>query len=70
MLAKRDAERLAELYNDCIDTLMSGAGNEFKSGRAFGQKAGLERALEACGYAFSKNADSGRACGIEKIKEN
>ena len=70
MLTKRDAERLVELYNDSVDALMSGAGNEFKSGRAFGQKAGLELAVAACGYAFAKEGGSGRAYGIEKIKEN
>lgn len=66
MLTKKDAEQLVKLYNDCIDTIMRGAGNEFKIGDAFGQTAGLERALEACGYVFVKKDGSGQVCGIEK----
>lgn len=66
MLTKKDAEQLVKLYNDYIDAIMRGAGSEFKTGEAFGQMAGLERALEACDYVFVKKDDSGRVCGIEK----
>lgn len=69
MLTGQDVARLVRLHNDCLDALMAGAGSEFKSGRAFGEKAGLERGIEACGYAFEKDAD-GYAVGIEELKEN
>lgn len=65
-----DKAQLVRRYNGALGDVMNGtARTEFNAGKAFGELEGLERGMEACGYAFRKD-EQGYAMGVDRTKES
>lgn len=69
-MTNADKAQLARRYNVALGDVINGtARTEFDAGRALGELEGLERGMEACGYAFRKD-EQGYAMGVDRIKED